>query len=85
MLLRFIDIINKSWHLLHTYGWNLNLLDEKYQWRQISHSFDGLLLLTSISSETLILSKYSTFILLIIYIDIHLRKAVDNVCYFYEK
>ena len=22
--LRFIDIINKSWHLLQTFGWNLN-------------------------------------------------------------
>ena len=83
--LRFIDIINKSWHLLHTYDWNSNPLFKKCQKRLISHSFDSLVLLTSIPSETSILSKYSILILFLIFTDIHLIKRVDNICYFHEK
>ena len=49
----------------------------------MSHSFDALVLLTSIPSKTLILSKYSIF-MNSMNIDIHLRKLVDNICYFHE-
>ena len=61
--LRFIDIINKSWHLLETFGWNLKPLFKKYQWSngQISNYFDAFVLLTSIPSETSILSQYSIY------------------------
>ena len=55
-----------------------------YIWLKLK-LFDALILSISIPSEASILSKYSFFILFIIYIDIHLRKHVDNVCYFYEK
>ena len=50
--LSFIDIINKSWHLLHTYVWNLNHLFKKYQCWQISQSFDSFVLLVLNPSET---------------------------------
>ena len=46
--LSFIDKLNKSWHLLHTYGQNLNALFKIYQLWQTSYSFDVLDLLTSI-------------------------------------
>ena len=52
--LRLIDIISKSWYLNH--GCNLRLQFKKYEYWQISHCFDQLVLLTSIPSETLILS-----------------------------
>ena len=29
--LRFIDIINESWNLLQTFGWDLKLKLKKYQ------------------------------------------------------
>ena len=51
--LSFIDIINKSWHLLQTFGSNSKTLFKKYQ--QTSHSFEVLVLLTSIPSESSIL------------------------------
>ena len=51
----------------------------------MSHSLDLLVLLTSVPSETPVLSKFSSFILFTIYIDIHLKNAVDNICYFHEK
>ena len=60
-----IVIINTLWHPLRTYGWNLNSFFRKYQQWQISYSFDALVLLISIPSETLILSSYSIFILFI--------------------
>ena len=31
MTVRFMDIINKSWHLLQKFGCNLKLLFKKYQ------------------------------------------------------
>ena len=51
----------------------------------MSHAFDVLVLLTSILSEKSVLSKYSIFLLFIIYIGIHRRKLVDNICYFHKK
>ena len=59
--LRFIYIINKSWHLLQTFGWNVKPLFKKYQQWQLSNSFDLLVLLISIHSEPSILSKYSLY------------------------
>ena len=78
--LRFFDIISKSIDLLQTFDRNLKLKFKKYQYCQISHSFDELVLLTSIHSETSILLKYSICILFIIYIGIRLRQLVDNIC-----
>ena len=46
----------------------------------MSHFFVALVLLTSVTSETSILPKYNIFVSFIIYIGIHLRKLVDNVC-----
>ena len=54
--LGFIDIINTSWQQLETLGWNVRSLSKKYQEWQMVHFFDVLVLLTSISSETSILS-----------------------------
>ena len=54
--LRFIDIINESWHQLQTSDWSLNPLSKKYQQWQITHYFDALVLLISIASETSVLS-----------------------------
>ena len=59
--LRLIDIINKSWHLLQTFGWNVKPLFKKYQQWEISHSFDAFVLLTSVASEMSVLSKYSMY------------------------
>ena len=52
--LRFIDITDKSWQLLQTFGWNLKLSLKNIN---ISHSFDALVLLTSVPSEMSILLK----------------------------
>ena len=78
--LRFFDIISKSRDLLQAFDRNLKLKFKKYQQCQISHSFDALVLLTPIHSETSILLKYSICILFIIYIDIHLRQLVEYIC-----
>ena len=54
--LSFIDAINKSWHPFQTFGSNLNPLFKKCKWWQVSHSFDLLFLVTSIPSETAVIS-----------------------------
>ena len=56
--LKLTDIINTSWHPLQTYGWNLNHLSERYQYQPTLYTFEALVMLTSLSSETSILSKY---------------------------
>ena len=65
-----------------------SLKSTKYQKKkklQISHSFDFLVLLTSIPSEISVLPKCRIFILFIIYIDNHLRKLVYSSCLFHAK
>ena len=52
--LRFIDVINISWYSLQLFGSNWNPLSSKYQYWQILHFLDALILLTSFSSESLI-------------------------------
>ena len=52
IFLKFIDLINKSWHLLQAFDWNL--LFRKSQWWQISHSFDALALLIPSEGSTLL-------------------------------
>ena len=56
--LRLSDIIKTSWNPLQTYNSNVDLSSRKYQ---ISHSFDTLVLLRSIPSETSILYKLKYF------------------------
>ena len=46
---------------MQTFGLHLKSSSEKYQYRQISHSFDWLVLLTSVPSEMLILSKNNIY------------------------
>ena len=85
MLLRLIDIINRSWDLFYTYGRNLKPYLRNTNSDKCHHYLDTLVLLTSVPPETSVLSKYNIVILFVIYTDIHLRKLVDNVCHFYEK
>ena len=61
ILLTFIDITDNSHHPLQTFGLHLKSSSEKYRYRQISHSFDSLVLLTSVLSETSILSKNNIY------------------------
>ena len=70
-------------HLLQTFGWNLQSLFKKYQYWQTSHSFNTLILLTSIPSETSVLSKYSiynnqTFILKYFVLDLSLYEPFSK-------
>ena len=53
--------MDKSHHPLQTFGLHLKSSSEKYRYRQISHSFDSLVLLTLVPSETSILSKNNIY------------------------
>ena len=57
--LTFKDI-NKSWHILLTLSWNLKPLFTKSNGEKY-HTFDSLVLLTSIPSEMSVLSYYSIY------------------------
>ena len=56
--LRFIEIINKSWHLLETFGWNLKPLFKKYNDQMDKYQT---ILMHLFYSETSILSQYSIY------------------------
>ena len=51
----------------------------------MSHSFDLLVLLTSIPSETPILLNHNILILFIVYKDIQLKNLLNNICYFHAR